>query len=287
MDSLNIRPSALAGAWYPDDPQDLRMSVEAFLARGRSVIKEHEQRLLALILPHAGHKYSGRTTGAGVAMASREPAAWSRIILMGPSHRAFVQGAVLAGASFFETPLGRVPVDRAAVAKLMASGVSCADGPHEKEHCLEILLPFFQVAFKPFQIVPLLLGKLSDTDRRRLAAGLRDIVDDRTLLVASSDFVHYGADFDYLPPVGPDVQAGVREIDEGAVKRIRALNAAGLLSYRRTTGATICGIMPIAVLLDTLPHGTTAELLDYSQSAEVTGETDHMVSYAALAFFQS
>ncbi|OGH56356.1 MAG: AmmeMemoRadiSam system protein B, partial [Candidatus Lindowbacteria bacterium RIFCSPLOWO2_02_FULL_62_12] len=128
MDSLNIRPSALAGAWYPDDPQDLRMSVEAFLARGRSVIKEHEQRLLALILPHAGHKYSGRTTGAGVAMASREPAAWSRIILMGPSHRAFVQGAVLAGASFFETPLGRVPVDRAAVAKLMASGVSCADG---------------------------------------------------------------------------------------------------------------------------------------------------------------
>ncbi len=292
---MKIRPSALAGAWYPSDPRDLKLSVESYIAWGSRLPScsppcqggegggSHSAALRGLVLPHAGHKYSGQTCGAGVALARGKN--FSKVILIGPSHRMFVRGAVSSGATHFETPLGTVPVDLASVRRLAAAGVFCSDDPHQREHCLEILLPFFQSALKEFQIVPILVGSLSDSDRGRLVEALREVSDDRTLVVASSDFVHYGDDFDYVPEVGPDVRAGVRKIDEGAIDYIRALDPKGLLEYRRLTGATICGIVPIAVLLDCLPEKSHVEFIDYSQSADVTQDTNHMVSYASIAFF--
>lgn len=241
------------------------------------------ESLRGLIVPHAGHKYSGRTCGAGFTAVKGK--SFSRIILLGPSHRAFLRGAVLPAATHFETPLGVVPVDRDAVRSLIASGIPCSDDPHRDEHCLEILLPFLQVSLAEFQIVPLLIGSLPDADRARLADLIRELAGDGGLIIASSDFTHYGDDFSYAPDVGPDKQAGVRKIDEGAIDRIRAMDAAGLLEYRRASGATICGIVPIAVMLDALPGTSRVEFLDYSQSANVTEDTDHMVSYAALAVY--
>lgn len=257
--------------------------VDAYITRQKSSASIGAAKLLGLVLPHAGHKYSGRTCGAGVAAARGKN--FSKVILIGPSHRMFVRGAVVSGATHFETPLGTVPVDLAAVRRLTGAGIPCSDDPHEREHCLEILLPFFQAALREFQIVPILVGSISDLDRARLVDHLRAVVDDRTLVVASSDFVHYGEDFDYAPDVGPDVRAGVRKIDEGAIDYIRTLDAAGLLEYRQRTGATICGIAPIAALIDLMPEKSQVELADYSQSADVTRDTDHMVSYASLAVY--
>ena len=285
---MKIRPSALAGTWYPSHPKELKLSVEIFLTTTRSRERPElpstpQGKLRALVLPHAGHRYSGRTCAAGIHRLRGEPV--SKIILIGPSHRTFIRGAALPSATHFETPLGAVPIDPAAVQQLSASGIPVSDTPHAKEHCLEILLPFFQVMLNSFQIVPLLVGSLSESERSFLADRLRSIMDDRTLLVASSDFVHYGEDFDYVPDVGPDVRLGVRKIDDGAIERIRSMDAAGLVEYRRQTGATICGIAPISVLLDILPKNTRVEFVDYSQSADITGDTDHMVSYAAVAFY--
>lgn len=204
---------------------------------------------------------------------------------MGPSHRTFVRGAAVSGASHFETPLGAILVDRTSVGKLIARGLPCSDGPHAKEHCLEIILPFFQVLLLECPIVPVLIGSVDAAGRRRLVEQITPIVDKQTLLVASSDFVHYGADFDYVPDVGADARLGVRKIDDGAINRISAMDADGLLEYQHRTGATICGILPIALLIDLLPKNCRPEFLEYRQSADVSGDTQHMVSYAAMAFY--
>lgn len=284
MQQTSIRPSALAGAWYPDDPSELRMSIEGWLAKHRAPPDSADKgRLTGLILPHAGHRYSGLTMAAGVSRMSG--GAGSRVVMIGPSHRAMFQGAVLSGASHFQTPLGLVPLDRDAVVKLSAAGVPVSDGVHGPEHCLEIIVPFLQVAIRKFSIVPVLIGRLTDADRTHLAASIGDLLDERTILIASSDFIHYGADFGYLPDVGPDARAGVRRLDEGAIEKITSMDAAGLLAYYRKTDATICGIMPITLLLSALPKKTRVEFAHYSQSADVTHDTDHMVSYAALAFY--
>lgn len=289
MEALKIRPSALAGTWYPDDPALLKVSIEMYLSRGLegrlTAPKSNPSRLWGLILPHAGHKYSGLTCAAGVSLARSE--AIETVVLIGPSHRAFVRGAALTTATHFETPLGRVPVDTSRVRRLAAAGVPFADDAHAREHCLEIILPFFQILLKNFAIVPVLIGSLSEEERMRMAERIRGISDDKTLLVASSDFVHYGRDFDYEPDVGSDVRLGVRKIDEGAVDRVLALDARGLLDYREATGATICGILPIAVLLDAAPKNACVEWVHYSQSADVTDDTHHMVSYAAMAVYES
>lgn len=286
MNSAAVRPSVLAGTWYSDDPSKLRMSIESLLASSRPLeAAPVGAPLRGLILPHAGHKYSGRTCANGVALL--RGSAVRRVILIGPSHRSAVAGMVVPEWTHFETPLGAVPVDVAAVRKLSAAGAGVSNSPHEREHCIEVLLPFFQVVLKEFSIAPILAGKLSDAERRRMAVHLRELLTDGTVIVASSDFVHYGADFDFEPDVGSDVRAGVRQIDEGAMAYIRSKDSAGLLDYRAQTGATICGILPIAILIDAIPAESVARLAHYSQSADVSGETDHMVSYASVGFFES
>ena len=285
MESRKIRPGVLAGGWYPADPEGLRLSIEAHLVQGEGRAANSHGKISGIVLPHAGHKYSGRTCAAGIRRLRKSPG--STAILLGPSHRAFVRGAVLSSATHFETPLGAVLVNTSITKKLAAAGIPFSDSAHEKEHCLEILLPFFQVAMTSVQIVPVLIGTLSESEHRRLAGQLLPVRDDGTILVASSDFVHYGAEFNYTPDVGADVRAGVRKIDMEAIEIIRSMDARALLEFRKKTGATICGLTPIAVLMDALPKNSRVELVDYSQSADVSGDTDHMVSYAAVAFYDS
>lgn len=287
MNVGNVRPCILAGSWYPADPKALRLSVESYIngaASHRSTPDTTASgHLCGLVLPHAGHRYSGKTCAAGVGRMKNQKI--SRVILIGPSHRARIPGAALTCATHFETPLGRVPVDTDAVNKLAAGGFRFSEDAHESEHCLEIILPFLQGALTDFRIVPVLIGPSSDAERAHLAAQLRGIIDERTILIASSDFVHYGDDFGYTPDVGEDVRAGVRAIDDGAIDRIRAMDADGFLKYRQKSGATICGAAPISLLMDTLPKNAAVDVVDYSQSADVSDDTGHMVSYAALAFY--
>ena len=120
-----------------------------------------------------------------------------------------------------------------------------------------------------------------------LAAALRSLLEPGTLLVASSDLTHYGRRFDYLPVPPTDasaVAAAVRRLDEGALERIVARDADGFAAYVERTGATICGRHPIEVLLRALPAGARGERLAYTTSLEVSGDYEHTVSYAAVAF---
>jgi len=278
----STRPSALAGSWYPAGPAALADTIDTLL--GGADTKRPAGTIRALVVPHAGYAYSGATAAAAFKLV--QGVAFDRVLLMAPSHRADFTGLSIAAVDAYETPLGKVPLDADIIATLRGSPLVQADPvAHAQEHAIEIELPFLQRALAPgWRLVPILVGRLAGDDYAKAADLIQPLVDDRTLLVVSSDFTHYGARFGYLP-FSPDeqLQAKLRDLDDGAVERITAHDAQGLLAYRERTGITVCGIRPLALLLHLLPPDAEVHRLSYATSGELTGDRLNSVSYVALA----
>jgi MEMO1 family protein len=283
MNAVEIHSSNLAGSWYPADPEELRAEVERFLGEKRRA----DPALRAILVPHAGYRYSGKTAGAAFARVDR--ARWRRAVVVAPSHYCTFTGAAVFPGAGFATPLGVVRIDRQATRTLTTYDRFAATArPYAREHSLEIELPFLQVVDPSIELVPVLVGTADDsTELAALAPGLGALDDGETLFVISSDFTHYGVQFDYLPfsPTGADdVSAELRRLDFGAIDRIRAGDADGFERYLQATGITICGRGPITAFLHLCAHRLIAEVAAYSTSLDVTGDYEHSVSYASLVF---
>ena len=278
-----VRPSALAGTWYPEDPQALEQAVDGLLAEAAPGASP-EGGIRALVVPHAGYAYSGRIAAAAFALV--RGGQYRRVLLVAPSHHGDFRGLSIADVDAYATPLGEVPLDGEAVARLRRSSLVRADpGAHRKEHAIEIELPFLQRALgSGWGLVPVLVGALEPEDYPEVADLLRPLVDAETLVVVSSDFTHYGARFGYLP-FPPDAQASerIRALDEGAIARVLARDGPGLLDYRARTGITVCGIRPLALLLHLLPADARIERIAYGTSGDLTDDWRSSVSYVALA----
>jgi len=241
--------------------------------------------VVAVLAPHAAYAHSG-----GVAASAHAAAGGGhrRAIVLAPSHHVTFRGAAALAVAAYRTPLGALPVDEAAVAALAATElVRTNPAVFQREHAIEMQLPLLQTVDPGCALVPLLIGKLEPGDAEALAAALRPMLDADTLVVVSSDLVHYGRGFDYLPvpPASAEaVRAGMRRIDEGAIERILVADAEGFARYIEASGATICGHAAIEIMLRALP-GVRGEQLAYSSSIDATGDfEDRVVSYAAVAF---
>ncbi|MEW6443412.1 MAG: AmmeMemoRadiSam system protein B [bacterium] len=285
---MRVHKSVLAGSWYPAGRAGLEQAVRGHLAAQRAADTAPADRLIALVVPHAGYRYSGATAASGFSLLTRTR--HDRIILLGPSHSHSFRGLSLGDYDFYETPLGRVPVDRDGRARMAGCPLVSPDlEPHVREHAIDVELPFLQVALKdrPFTILPLLVGDLEEEDYAELAAALAELVDERTVAVISSDFTHYGPRFGYVPfPPGESVPEAVRSLDAEAWETVLRCDRRAFLRLRARTGITVCGYRAIAVLLEMLPQGCRGRLLSYSTSADVTGDLENTVSYVALAFFR-
>jgi AmmeMemoRadiSam system protein B len=243
-----------------------------------------DERIVALIAPHAGLIYSGAVAGRGFNRIMDR--SYERVVLVGPSHHAFFQGAAAPSAAYYGTPLGRVALDMEAIAGLEERpGFVIDDRPFLPEHCLEMEIPFLQRALVPgWRLLPLLIGGGSSPAGCNLVAkALEPLMSAATLVVVSTDFTHYGPRFSYVP-FTTDVPGRLRELDMGAVERILASDRAGFGEYVKRTGATICGRSAIEVLLGVLPQPIEASLVAYDTSGNITGEWDNSVSYASLEF---
>ena len=290
------RAPAVAGAFYPARADRLRRAVATHMKAARPEVPEQfeGQRLIALIAPHAGYTYSGDTAAFCYKLLQGRPKP-KRIILLGPSHHVWLPGAVSVPANtHYRTPLGEVPVDLPARDRLKACAqcVSSAKA-HVPEHSLEVQLPFLQVVWDEAPpILPVIVGKLDARQRKSVADALRPLVDKDTLLVASTDFTHYGARFGYRPfasASGEELGRRIRELDMGAVKHIDALDAAGFLKYCGATGATICGRDAVGLLLEVLAGAGKVKgvSLHYDNSSRVAGSYENSVSYHAHAFYRA
>ncbi len=171
-----IRPPAVAGSFYPDDPAILSAVVEDFLAEvpgppGDGPLDDHWPK--AVIAPHAGYIYSGPVAASAYARLKRAAGRVRRVVVIGPSHYAAFPGIAAPAAEAFETPLGRVPVDAAAIAEIRdLPQVAIADGPHIQEHSLEVQLPFLQAVLGDFAVVPLAIGEAGPAQTAEVLARL-------------------------------------------------------------------------------------------------------------------
>jgi AmmeMemoRadiSam system protein B/AmmeMemoRadiSam system protein A len=275
-----VRAAAVAGSWYPGDALALRAEIESLLAAAPLDDAGAAPSPCALVAPHAGLRYSGATAAHAFA---RLPPGVQRVVVLAPSHRTPLRGAAVDSSSGYATPLGVVPVDVDAVALLAGAGCVGTRDPFVLEHAIEMQLPFLQVCAPDARLVPVLVGERPPDGGAALAAAVQTLLDGRTVVVVSSDFVHYGSRYGWVPFTA-DVPARIRAVDSAAVDALCRLDAAGFDAMLRRTGATICGRNPLALLLRVLPAGTEGTLLHYDTSGAMTGDWEHSVSYAALAF---
>ena len=235
-----------------------------------------------MILPHAGYQFSGQTAVCGLKAADEE---YKRIVIIGPSHYVPMEDMLsVPRVTHYETPLGEIPLDVEFIEKLLKHSVfQNSPQTHEYEHSVQIELPLLQYSRKDFKLVPIVAGACSLETIEKAAAVLKGLVDDGTLVIASSDFVHYGRNYGYVP-FTENIPEQIKKLDMGAYEYIARLDGKGLLGYKQRTGATICGYVPIAILLSMLDKSAEAELIKYTTSSELTGDFSNSVSYLSVAF---
>ncbi|MDH4241920.1 MAG: AmmeMemoRadiSam system protein B, partial [Phycisphaerae bacterium] len=210
---------------------------------------------------------------------------YERIVVIGPSHTAYMEEMLsVPGVTHYETPLGQVPLDVDFINKLLEYPVfRSTPYAHTEEHSVQIELPLLQYNRKDFKFVPIVAGHCSLETIRKAGSILKSLVDEQTLVIASSDFVHYGPRFSYVP-FKNNVAEQIKKVDMGAYKHIANLDCEGFLNYKQTTGATICGYVPLAILLSMLEKPAEAHLIEYATSGKLTGDYTNSVSYLSAAF---
>lgn len=261
------RPPAVAGQFYPDDPDRLQATIMSYLNDADAPDDCEDYPLVkAIIAPHAGYPYSGPVAASAYVQLACSDVPVKRFVLLGPAHYAPVRGLAAGGAAAFETPLGRVAVDESAIADLLAlPGVVVDDAAHAPEHCLEVQLPFLQTLFLDFTIVPLLVGRAT---AEQVAGALDHLWDGpETRIVISSDLSHYHP------------YAVARQRDDETAAAIVALRPEAL----REDSA--CGLPAIAGLLAVARRrGLDAQLVDLRSSGDTGGPRDRVVGYGAFTF---
>jgi AmmeMemoRadiSam system protein B len=256
-----VRPPAVAGQFYPGVPAALEESVRRYLAAAAP--SDPAMRPKALIVPHAGYVYSGPVAGSAYRAIDALRTTVSRVVLLGPSHRVALRGLAAPTVRAFATPLGEVPLDRAALDDLLQlPQVAPTDAPHTWEHSLEVQLPFLQQVLERFTLVPLAVGDADDAEVAevfdRLWGG------DETLLVVSSDLSHY---LDY---------ESARAIDARTSQAIEALRPEAIETDQACGGVAVRGLLVAA-----RRHGLRARTLDLRSSGDTAGTRDQVVGYGA------
>lgn len=275
--------SHLAGSWYPDSKAVLEKQIDGFI---KNVKVKKLDNVIALLLPHAGYRYSGQVAAYGLAEIVGK--SYERVIVLGPSHRVSMRDMLsIPQYKFYKTPLGKTELDLDFIEKLRKFPfVKMIDYAHENEHSVQIELPLLQYALKnKFKFVPVVVGQMSADGAQKVADALRPLLDKKTLVVVSSDFTHYGSNFMYKPfPLNNNTPANIRKLDFGAVDLIKTISPDKFRSYVYGKHITICGRGPIEILLRILPANAKTEMLAYDTSGRMTGSYASSVSYVCCAF---
>ncbi len=271
-----------AGRWYQADSGGLKVDVAGFLKSASP--PELSGPIQAVIAPHAGYPYSGGCAAYGFKPLTGQKV--DRVIVLAPSHHAWFRGLSIKVADYYATPLGNIPVDtHACNALLKGKLVSTVPRAHAQEHSLENLLPFLQIAAGGFKLVPIIVGNLETEDYAPLAGIINELRTAGTVLAVSSDFTHYGSNFQYTPfPLNADTRKNIEDLDKGCIRYITSGDFAGFRSYINKTNITVCGRHPIGLLLTILGKGASGTLMRYEVSGDMTGDYAQSVSYASIVF---
>ena len=279
-----VRPATQAGRFYESDPDILSYEVDSLLA-GYPTMEDYHN-LAALIVPHAGYEFSGHVAAAAFTRIDTRRH-YKRIFLIGPSHQEWLDGASVNGSvDYYQTPLGKVSVDREVCRQLMASDsvFFYEEKAHDREHCLEVQLPFLQrrLTIVP-PIVPIIVSTNDWEKLNRIAEALRPYFNDDNLFIISSDFSHYPSYDDACQVDGLTKKA----ILSGHVEQFVKTITENALSQKRNLATSACGEFPIITLMLMLDsqYDTVHLLYQNSGDADHHGR-DRVVGYHAFAFYR-
>jgi AmmeMemoRadiSam system protein B/AmmeMemoRadiSam system protein A len=281
-DFSEIRPAAVADAFYPADPDQAAQMVEQYLAPVRQV----DGQPIALIVPHAGWVYSGQV--AAVAYKQIEGIEYDAIVIIAPNHTDSTFDAISVYAQgAFETPGGPVPGDEELAAQLLAAHerIVFERDVHQDEHSIEVQLPFLQRVCPGCAFTPIIIGQPTPENIDVLVEALADALrDKRALLIASSDLSHYPA-YDDAVRVDTTTLAAIETQDAELVSNVMAeLMSQGVPGL----GTCACGEGPIIVTMRVAQElgADHVRILSYANSGDVGGDASRVVGYGAVMFWR-
>jgi len=265
---------SVAGTFYPAEKEALKASVEGFLSKADKV--QTAGRLLCIISPHAGYIYSGQVAAYGYKQLQGRDI--KKVILIGPAHHKAFKGASVYTKGSFRTPLGDVGINEKLAEGLLDQKADVTFYPeaYEKEHSLEVQLPFLQTVLKDFTIIPILMGSPTQKTFDHLAARLSELLDDETIIIASTDMSHY---HDYSQAIKMDNKI------ISAIERLSLADAEGLL---KSGDAELCGGVPVLIAMEAarISEATRGVLFKYANSGDVTDDKGRVVGYASIGLFK-
>jgi AmmeMemoRadiSam system protein B len=295
-----VRAASHSGSWYTNDARRLDQQIGEWM----TVAKPGDsKRIRALISPHAGLSYSGLTASHAYGYVSLEGV--KRIFILGPAHREYIPGIAVTPFHKWATPFGHMVVDTQMTQELIAASKPEAtvsmfqEHADEDEHSLEMQTPFIACLLRDskgairtdVKIVPIVVGCLTAEQELLYGRLLAPYLNDPTnLFCISSDFCHWGARFKYqhYDPKQGQIFESITALDHEGMDLIAKQDYAAWTKYLKTTRNTICGRVPISLLLvamQTLGNPFQVEWTHYAQSQAVTSKNDSSVSYAAAVVF--
>lgn len=272
MASTLLRHPAVAGRFYPGDPEDLRAEARSYLAQARSK-SEPPTRAIGCLAPHAGYMYSGHVAGAVFAHIEIP----TLCVVLCPNHTGIGRALAIMSEGSWETPLGEVPIEQEFAASLKQRFPSLEEdsAAHRAEHAAEVELPFLQLRQPDLRFVPIAIGTGRFEVLEELGIALADVIKGQSepiLIVASSDMNHYESD------------AVTRVKDHRAIERILTLDPKGLYETVTQQDISMCGFGPAVAMLTAARQlgAKSAELVKYATSGDVSGDRDMVVGYAGV-----
>ena len=272
MSSASVRRPAVAGRFYPSNPNDLRAEVRGYLSQA-SPTEHPPVRALGCLAPHAGYMYSGHVAGAVFARVMIP----THCVLLCPNHTGVGHALAVMSAGAWKTPLGDVAIDGelAQALKERFPALEEDSSAHRAEHAAEVELPFLQMRQREFRFVPIAMGTGKFEILEALGQALAEVIakeEGSVLIVASSDMNHYESD------------AVTRAKDHRAIEKILTLDPRGLFDVITQQDISMCGFGPAVAMLTAARQlgATSAELVKYATSGDVSGDRGMVVGYAGV-----
>lgn len=274
---MTIRPSPIAGQWYPGDPKRLAASVDQYISAAQ--LPAINGGIVAIMVPHAGHRYSGPV--AGFAFNALKGLEIDIVAVISPMHYPYPAPLITTSHAAYETPLGLVEVDHKLLQSLedelfAALGYGMTRVPNDPEHSLEIELPFLQRALdKPFRLLPVMVRDSSQKVTKALGKSLAHVLENQhALLIASTDLSHF------YP------QNIAQQLDGEMLRQVQAFSPDGVLQAEETGTGFACGRGALAAVMWAAQElgANHAQILHYATSGNVTGDFTQVVGYGAAIF---
>lgn len=284
---MQIRNPVVAGSFYPFGSDELRKTIKNFFDKA----KVEKRKVLGIVSPHAGYVYCGKTAASVYKTISND---FDTAVILGPNHMGMGVG-VATSSGIWKTPFGSVKIDEEFTKQLTKGSIVMEDfKAHLREHSIEVQLPWLQYRFNGFKIVPISINPIYFDVKtcKEIGEKIAEVAKSlkrKILIVASSDFTHYGSMYGYKPFSGSpnEVLRKIKEIDMEIVGYIEKIMPQRVIEACDEKRLTVCGYGGIASMLYAAKSlgAKEGKLIDYSTSFDVSRNIDAVVGYCGIVIY--